>query len=60
MNNLNNFKVPDMSYFADKNKGEICMKGPSQFLRYLKDEEKTKEVIDENGWLHTGDVKLLF
>ena len=29
------------AYFADKNKGEICMKGPSQFLRYLKDEEKT-------------------
>jgi long-chain acyl-CoA synthetase len=45
-----------MGYFATNNQGEICTKGPSKFQGYLKDEEKTREVIDENGWLHTGDV----
>jgi long-chain acyl-CoA synthetase len=41
--------VPEMGYFSKNNQGEICAKGPSRFQGYLKDEEKTKEVIDENG-----------
>ncbi|MEJ2414141.1 MAG: AMP-binding protein [Sulfurimonas sp.] len=39
--------------------GEIAVKSPSVMLGYYKDEEKTKEVFDENGYFLTGDLGLI-
>lgn len=48
--------VPDLQYFAKDNVGELCIKGANVFKGYYKDDEKTQEAIDSDGWLHTGDV----
>jgi fatty-acyl-CoA synthase len=36
--------------------GELCTRGYSVMLGYWNDEEKTREAIDAEGWMHTGDL----
>ena len=60
--------VPSLNYYTNnyneetkliEPKGEICVRGTLVFDGYYKDKEKTKEILDEDGWLHSGDIGVI-
>lgn len=50
--------IPELGYSVKNNppSGELIFKYPGMPICYLNNPEKTKELIDEDGWLHSNDV----
>lgn len=43
----------------EKGEGEICFKGRNMFVGYIKNEKATRETIDSEGYVHSGDLGFL-
>ncbi len=58
--------VPEMEYKSTNMldgvpmpQGELCVRGAHVTHGYFKEPEKTRELLDSEGWMHTGDIVAL-
>lgn len=51
--------VPEMGYLAKENKGEMVVGGAAVFKGYYYNQEETDKVINEEGWIQSGDIAFL-
>lgn len=51
-------KLPGLSVSLGE-RNELLVKGPNVMLGYWQNEQATREIIDDAGWLHTGDIARL-
>ncbi|MBO0843612.1 MAG: AMP-binding protein, partial [Nocardioides sp.] len=50
---------PDGNTVPRGETGEFCTRGYSVMLGYWDDDAKTREAIDDDGWMHTGDLAVM-
>ncbi|MGH3726858.1 MAG: AMP-binding protein [Mycobacterium sp.] len=51
---------PDTGAVVERGQsGELCTRGYSVMLGYWNDEEHTREVLDADGWMHSGDLAVM-
>jgi long-chain-fatty-acid--CoA ligase ACSBG len=53
---INQFNRTKLMEINNEGNGELCMFGRHVFMGYLNAEQKTKETVDADGWLHSGDL----
>ncbi|GAB0095828.1 hypothetical protein DMENIID0001_112580 [Sergentomyia squamirostris] len=46
----------DGNQLGEEEIGELCVKTGNMFLGYWRNPEATREILDADGWLHTGDL----
>jgi fatty-acyl-CoA synthase len=51
---------PDTGDIVERGRpGELCTRGYSVMLGYWRDDAKSREVIDDDGWMHSGDLAVM-